>query len=171
MPYIGNRGKFTYGLKTIAQIDAITGMQAGDTVYDTTNNRPTRYTGSVWTNADCIVLTNRSGVTLVRGDLVIVSPNANAIRRTTTSGNPLVVGPIVYGGADLSEVAVAISGIYDVNLTAAGTARDGVITGTTLGRGRGTNNFAQDGVFANILNTGAGAGLHRCFIRPHAEMF
>jgi len=169
MPYIGNRGKYTYGLKTIAQIDALTGMQAGDTVYDTTNNKPTRYTGTVWTNADCVVLTNRTGATLVRGDVVVVSTNANAVARTITSGNPLVVGPVLYGGADLAEVAVAISGIYDVNLTAAGTARDGVITGTTLGRGTGTNNFAQDGVFASILVTGGAAGLHRCFIRPHPE--
>lgn len=173
MPYKANRGKYTYGLKTITEIDALTGMQAGDTVYDTTNNKPTRYTGSVWTNSDCVVLINRTGASINRGDLVIVSPTADSVGRTSIQGNPLVIGPVLHGGTALLPMAIAVSGIYNVflNITTA-SVRNGILSSTTLGRATQTTNFAQDGIFGNILVGGDGvSSLYRCFLRPHAEMF
>lgn len=173
MSYIAKGRRYTYGVKnTLVDVTAITGNQIGDTVFCLENNRVLTYEGNnIWMCNDFIILTNNSGGTLNKGDVVIVDiTTANSVTTTTTQGNPLVVGPIVFGNINGSSVAIAISGIYQVRTNGSTNAGDLALTSTTLGAGDSTTT-AGDGVFGVYVEQVAAAGLTKCFIRSKPEYF
>jgi hypothetical protein len=157
---------------TIAAVAAITGMSTGDTVFCSENNRVMTYdTSNIWMCNDFIKLTNNSGVALAKGDVVIADITlAGAVTRTTTQGNPLVIGPVVFGNANGSPVAIAIFGIYDVRTNGSTLAGDLALTSTTAGAGDSTTTMG-DGFFGVYVAQNAAAGLTKCFIRSKPEYF
>lgn len=173
MSYIDQGRRYTYGVKnTLADVAAITGMSTGDTVFCSENSRMMTYdTNNIWMCNDFIKLTNNSGVTLAKGDVVIVdTTTAGSVTRTTTQGNPLVVGPVVFGNANGSPVAIAIFGIYDVRTNGSTNAGDYALTSTTIGAGDSTTTMG-DGFFGVYVAQNGAAGLTKCFIRSKPEYF
>jgi hypothetical protein len=174
MSYIDKGRRYTYGVKnTLADVAAIGGVIAtGDTVFCLENNRMMTYdTNGIWMCNDFIKLTNNSGVTLSKGDVVIVdTTTAGSVTRTTTQGNTLVVGPVVFGNDVTRPVAIAISGIYDVRTNGSTNAGDYAFTSTTIGAGDSTTTMG-DGFFGVYVSQNAAAGLTKCFIRSKPEYF
>lgn len=173
MAYIAKGRQYTYGVKsTLADVSAISGASIGDTVFCAENNRLMTYNGSnIWMCNDFIVLTNNSGVALAKGDVVIVDiTTAGAVTRTTTQGDPLVVGPVVFGNANGQPVAIAISGIYDVRTNGSTNSSDLALTSTTIGAADSTTTMG-DGFFGVYVQQNAAAGLTKCLIRSKPEYF
>ena len=173
MAYIAKGRKYTYGVKsTLTDVSAISGASIGDTVFCSENNRLMSYNGNnIWMCNDFVEITNNSGVTLAKGDVVIINIAAtNSVTRTTTQGNPLVLGPVVFGNANASLVAVAISGIYDVRTNGSTNAGDYAFTSTTTGIGDSTTTMG-DGFFGVYVQQNGAAGLTKCLIRSKPEYF
>lgn len=113
--------RFTFGSKTTAQIDAITivtnpELTAGMSVWNSDLKKPEYWTGSVWTNEDCVLLTNTSGSTILRGRLVRID-----VTQTTTPGalltntdEDIMVGVVHRGAANGETMVIAIQGLYPV---------------------------------------------------------
>jgi hypothetical protein len=170
MAYIANGRRYTYGIKnTIALVAAITGATAGDTVFCIQNNRLLTYDGQLWMCSDFIKMTNGSGVTLSRGDLVVMSTTANTITRTTTAGAISVVGPVVFGNTAGNPVAIAIFGVYDVRTNDTTNAGDFATTSTVNGRATSTTTMGS-GVFGIFVEQ-IGVGLTKCLLRSKIEVF
>ena len=151
MSYIDKGRRYTHGVKnTLADVAAISGanVQVGDTVFCLENNRMLTAEGSnIWMCNDFIKLTNNSGVALAKGDVVIVDiTTAGSVTRTTTQGNPLVVGPVVFGNDAFRPVAIAISGIYDVRTNGSTNAGDYALTSTTAGAGDSTGGQGKQSI-------------------------
>lgn len=170
MAYINKGRRYTYGVKTLAELRVLTGMSAGDTAFCSDNFRLMTYDGELWMCNDFIKLTNASGVTLAPGAVVIVATTANSCERTTTAGNAKVVGPVVFGAANGSPVAIAIYGIYDVDATTSTNHGDFARTSTTAGRSESTATMGS-GVYGIYVSSNAAAGLAKCFIRSKPEYF
>lgn len=116
--------RFTFGNKTTAQIDAITiitnpELVPGMSVWNTDIKKPEYWTGSVWTNEDCILLTNTSGSTILRGRLVRIDTT-----QTTTQGAVLtdtgvqnedfMCGVVHRNAINGGTLVIAIQGLYQV---------------------------------------------------------
>ena len=173
MAYIANGRNYTYGVtSTLAEVSAISVPSIGDTVFCLENNRLMSYNGSfIWMCNDFVQITNDSGVTLAKGDVVIVNIAAtNSVTRTTVQGNPLILGPVVFGNDTTRPVAVAISGIYDVRTNGSTNAGDYALTSTTTGAGDSTTTMG-DGFFGVYVQQNAAAGLTKCLIRSKPEYF
>lgn len=172
MPYISKGRRYTYGVKTLEELRTLTGMSTGDTAFCSDNFRLMTYDGELWMCNDFIKLTNTSAVTLVPGDVVIVSSvSANSCTRTATAGSALVLGPVVFGAANNSPVAVAIYGIYDVKSLTSTNHGDFARTAASASFGDSTTIMGQ-GVFGVFVSSNAAAnGLAKCFIRSYPEAF
>ena len=70
---------YTYGTKTLAEIEALTGMQEGDTVYNTTWQIIEIYSGTNWVNNQSVEWTTRN---------VTVIPPSGTIPSGDRSGDP-----------------------------------------------------------------------------------
>ena len=55
---------FTYGALTNSQINALTGMSQGDTVYNSEWDVIEVYSGNVWTNDQCAIFQSETTVPL-----------------------------------------------------------------------------------------------------------
>lgn len=172
MSYIAKGRRYTYGVKsTIAQVSVISNPLEGETVFCLENSRLLTYDGTLWMCNDFIKLINGSGVTLSEGAVVIASTStAGTVTRTTTQGDPLVIGPVVFGSIAGGSVAVAISGIYNVNTNGSTNAGDFALTSTSLGLGDSTTTLG-DGFFGIYVEQKLSASLTRCLIRSKAEYF
>lgn len=120
--------RFTFGSKTTTQIDGITivtnpELTAGMSVWNSDIKKPEYWTGSVWTNEDCVLLTNTSASTILRGRLVRID-----VTQTTTPGalltntdEDIMVGVVHRGAASGGVMVVAIQGLYPVKYFASET--------------------------------------------------
>ena len=174
MAYIGLNNGYTYGIRTLTELTAITGMSAGDTAFCTTNSRIMTYDGSFWICDDFVVMVNRSGVTLSQWDVVIVQQGGTTTEisctRTTTEGNPLIVGVVVYSATNGSNCVIAVKGNYSVNVSTAVSNGADLVTSTTSGKAK-TNSLAfSEGVFGYATQSIAGAGTINCIIMPKKEL-
>ena len=111
------QNNFTYGVKTTTEIEALTGMVVGDTVFNSDFNKVEYYTGDIWTNDDCYVLTNNTGSAIPKG--YIVSPStttAGGVIITTSSAWARAIGVVVRGGATGAgeKIVVANTGVHYV---------------------------------------------------------
>jgi hypothetical protein len=173
MAYIAKGRQYTHGVKnTLADLLTISAASVGDTAFCLENNRlMTAYGNNIWMCNDFVVLTNNSGVALAKGDVVIVdTTTANSVTRTTTQGNPLVIGPVVFGNDSGRPVAIAISGVYQVRTNGSTNAGDYALTSTTIGAGDSTTTIG-DGFFGVYVQQNAAAGLTKCLIRSKPEYF
>jgi len=104
---------YTYGSKTLAEINALTGCVAGDTVYNTTWNVIEVYTGSLWTNDQGTVKNlDREYTSPQVGECVGESGASNTIIPSTSSGIQDFLG--VVGRFNSSQAFVAHMGLYSV---------------------------------------------------------
>lgn len=135
---MGYRNRYTHGVKTLIQIDAITDLRPGDTVYCTTNNRKMVYDGDVWMCSDFIKLKNTDTITLNRYDVVVLdTAQQYGVKTTTTADDPLIAGIVIFGGPANAWVAVAYKGVYQCKSATVGgtTIGDYLSTATTPGSG------------------------------------
>ena len=115
MSYISKNRGFTYGLKTLAEIQAITGMQTGDTCYCTEHFRVFTYDGSFWLPDDCIVMRNRDASTIAQWDVVSVQNGGTTTEiscvRSSVAGDDRVVGVAIYSALTGNNCVIAIKSI------------------------------------------------------------
>ena len=172
MPYIAKGQYYTHGLKTLSQIDSITGTR-GETVYCTDYNRIFTWENS-WMCSDFIRLENGTAGTLNRWDVVINEPGAGVTvtcDTTTSAGNGQVLGVVVFGAASGSQVVVAIKGNWRANCDEAITIGNALTTSTTAGEGQFNTGTYYGGVFGWATETTGAAGPVDCIITPRKEFF
>lgn len=171
MPYISNGQGYTYGVKTLTEIDSITGMVAGETVFCSDNFRKHTYDGDLWMCSDYIKLTNQSGGSLARKDLVVIDTGtAASVTTTTTYGNDLVVGPVAFGGNDGDPVAVVTFGHADVE-SDSGTVLGSVFMSATTVKKSNPNSLPTSGSFAIAVEDIVSAGPCKSIVKPKIEFF
>jgi hypothetical protein len=120
--------RFTFGIKTTSEIDAINlvsnpELTAGMSVWNSDIKKPEYWTGSVWTNEDCILLTNTSGTTIDRGKLVRLDLTQTSILGAllTNLNEDIMVGVVHRGATNNGTLVVAIQGLYPVKYISAET--------------------------------------------------
>ena len=113
--------RFTFGSKTTAEIDAITvstnpELTAGMSVWNSDIKKPEYWTGAVWTNEDCVLLTNTSGSTILRGRLVRVDVTQTTVQGVilTDVNEDIMIGVVHRGAANNGTMVIAIQGLYPV---------------------------------------------------------
>lgn len=174
MPYISNGQRWTYGVKTLSELDSLTGMVTGETVFCSDAKRPMTYDGDVWMCGDFVKMTNSSGGTLGRGDVVVVDTAEESATTTTTNADDNVLGVVVFGATNTNPMAVAIFGLYDVK-TDATTCTPGDYCKTDNVAGWTQTTTTMGTGFFGIMTeqksaAGSGGELHRMWIRPTIEM-
>lgn len=175
MSYISKGQGYTYGVKTLSELVSLSNESVGDTAYCTTNNRIMTFDGKAWVCDDIVVVLNRSGVTINQWDIVIVDSGGTttiaSCNRTTTSGNPLVIGVAVYSSNANTDCYIAIKGNYKVNTAVTAIALgDDLITSTIAGRAQRNTAAFSKGVFGFATSTApSGGGTVDCIIMPRKE--
>ena len=174
MAYISLNNGYTYGIKKLADLISLTGMSTGDTAYCTTNNRIMTYDGSFWVCDDFVVMVNRSGATLNQWDLVIVQQGGTTTEiscvTTTTAGNPLVVGVVVYSALNGANCVIAIKGNYLVNVASATPLGSPLTSSGTSGQAQVNAGTFSEGVFGFATTSTSGAGTVNCIIMARKEL-
>ena len=66
---------YTYGALTNAQINALTGMSAGDTVFNTTSQMLEIYSGQLWVDERSVQFKIKEGVTCQYGNTMMTTTN------------------------------------------------------------------------------------------------
>lgn len=116
-----------------------------------------------------VPLTNKSGVALAEGDVVIVdSANNEAVTTTTTAGNKLFCGAVLVGGANNAIVQVIVCGYAGKVLTtlANGTGRGYFLKTTTVAKkAEGTSTASTAGYFGVALTHADASGYVSAVIR------
>jgi len=128
MGYISNGQDYTYGLKTKANMEAITGALEGETCYNTDYDRVHVYNGSFWMHEHLIEMTNNSGLTVSEGDVMILDTTQNGSMLRPTAIDQVIFGVVYEGGADASQVTLTMCGPCRINCNAAPNAGDQFVT-------------------------------------------
>lgn len=176
MAHISNGQGYTYGLKTFAQIQALTGMSTGETAYCTDRNRVLTWDGTFWMCDDFVVMRNRSGSTVNQWDVVIVQTGGTtteiACVRSATPGDPRVVGVAVLSAADGALCCIAVKGNWRVNVRTTTALGSDLTTSTVLGPAQVNAGSFSKGVFgfATTANAGPGTGTVDCIIIARKEL-
>lgn len=125
------RDYYTYGIKTTTEINALTNLQEGQSVWNSDLSKPEYVVNDggtlLWVNEDCVVCLNNQGSAVSEGDLVRVN-NSTAVSSTSIvlqTNSPidnrwLQFGVVFRGGANGSKVVVAQQGLYKVKFRNAG---------------------------------------------------
>lgn len=165
--------RFTYGRKTTAQIAALTNMQQGDTVWNTDIKKREYYTGTVWTNDDCVILTNAELTTVTEGKLVYIS-GTNAVSLTDDLDNDYFVGVVFRGAVSGGELVIAIKGVYKVEFTSGTLPTIGNFANLSAASNTGTADVGLTGTVNSIglvaENYSGGLPIDklvRCWIQSH----
>jgi hypothetical protein len=172
MPYISNGRTYTYGLRTLSQIDSIAGMVSGETVYCSDYNKIFTYDGSHWMCSDFIKMINRSIQNPITRWSVVTSEVGGtgteiAFHETTTVGSTRVIGSVIFGAAIGSECVVAYKGIWKAECSA---INSGDPMGTWSLAGKATQSTDYNGTFAFAV-TGIGTtGIVDCILMPKHEL-
>lgn len=138
------------------------------------------YDGELWMCDDFIKLTNISGRTVNVGEIMVFastsSTTPNQADVTTTLGNLLVAGVVMYQSLNNAPVALAYKGIYkiDIQVFSVAPVRMGYVVrcGSTAGGGKGnlTNDAGtSSGWFAYTIEVPAAVGLVKCLLRNKVE--
>lgn len=104
---------YTYGVLTLTEINNLTGMQEGDTVYNSDWDIMEIYNGSTWTNDISVVLPLASGQTIVQGDGVSITPGSGSIqcRQSISTDADYFWGICLRGGSSTNDpIVVAFMG-------------------------------------------------------------
>lgn len=175
MAYISKNNGYTYGIKTLAQIEALTGMQTGDTAYCTSNSRVMTYDGNFWMCDDFVVMVNRSGLTLNQWDVVIVESSGitteASCNTTISAGSPKVAGVVVYSSINGSNCVIAIKGNYKANSSIGSVKGAPQTTSGTARKVQDNTAFStSEGVFAFSLTDLEVAGVIDVIIMAKKEL-
>ena len=109
------RGAFTkYGSKTTSQIASLTGMETGDSVFNSDYGMTEYYNGVVWCGNNTITIT--AGATITEGQLcqIVVSVDggqAVLLNGAVSSNARLGIGVCQYGGIAGSTIVLRICGV------------------------------------------------------------
>ena len=173
MAYLSLNNGYTYGVRTLANRPT-SGMATGETFFCTDNNRVMTYDGTFWMCDDFVVMVNRLGVTLNQWNLVIVQQGGTSTEisctTTTTSGNPLVVGVVVYQAANGANCVIAIKGNYRVAVASATALGSDLTTSGTSGAAQTNAGGFCEGVFGFATSSTVGAGQVNCIIMAKKEL-
>lgn len=135
---------------------ALATVQAGDTLPEAVvkDNFET-LDGNVATTK----LTNKSGVSVIAGTVVVIGSTASSFATTTTPNNAKVVGVAQETIADNAQGKVKHSGTSTVRVTGATAIGDWLVTSSTAGVASPTAGAnPPNGAFALALTSTAGAG-------------
>lgn len=155
------RNYYTYGIKTTLEINALTNIQEGESVWNSDLSKPEYVVNDggtlLWVNEDCIVCLNNQGSAINEGDLVRIN-NATAVSSTSIvlqTNTPidnrwLQFGVVFRGGANGSKVVVAQQGLYKVKFRNAG-------AGTIATNGDIVVYSATAGQVTQVASTSTGA--------------
>ena len=125
------RNYYTYGIKTTTEINALTNLQEGQSVWNSDLSKPEYVVNDggtlLWVNDDCVVCVNNQGSAVSEGDLVRIN-NSTAVSSTSIvlqTNSPidnrwLQFGVVFRGGANGSKIVVAQQGLYKVKFRNAG---------------------------------------------------
>ena len=122
------------------------------------------YNGSVWWPIGGVILTNKSGVALVKGDCVVIdTANAASVITTTSANNPRV--PIVAEEsiADDATGVFRLWGKTKINTTGTAAVGNGVHTSTTAKKAAPQTSNAIAGRFGFYLEAGTNT-LVSCYL-------
>lgn len=125
--------------------------------YDTSNAVLRMYDGTAFQPvARGYIYTNRSGSSVVAGDVVILdNGNAQSVTKTTTASSTRAFGVVLVGGADAASVIVLTEGYApSVKVTGSTSIGNYLFTSTTSGSADPSATIAQ-GAFAVALTSGA----------------
>lgn len=176
MAHISKGQGYTYGLKTFAQIQALTGMSTGDTAYCTDANRIMTYDGTFWMCDDFVVMRNRAGSTINQWDIVIVQQGGTTTEiscvKSATPGSALVVGVAVASAINGALCCIAVKGNWKVNVRTTTALGSDLTTSTVLGLAQVNAGTFSEGVFgyATTANAGPGSGIVDCIIMAKKEL-
>lgn len=160
------RGTTTFGNKTTAQIDALTGMSEGDTVFDTTLKRYRAYDGLGWAGDNIIVQKISTGLaSAAQGNLIRpsnVASNEIGLPSTTAGNTELICATSVstVTKAQNEYCPVSYLGVQPALYDGAGASVDPqeFVSMSTATAGRFTEATAATGIFGIALETSAVAG-------------
>jgi hypothetical protein len=125
------RNYYTYGIKTTTEINALTNLQEGQSVWNSDLSKPEYVVNDggtlLWVNEDCVVCLNNQGSAVSEGDLVRIN-NSTAVSSTSIvlqtnsslDNKWLQFGVVFRGGANGSKIVVAQQGLYKVKFRNAG---------------------------------------------------
>jgi hypothetical protein len=125
------RNYYTYGIKTTTEINALTNLQEGQSVWNSDLSKPEYVVNDggtlLWVNEDCVVCLNNQGSAVSEGDLVRIN-NSTAVSSTSIvlqtnsslDNRWLQFGVVFRGGANGSKIVVAQQGLYKVKFRNAG---------------------------------------------------
>lgn len=172
MAYIAKGRYYTYGVKaTLANVAAISGASAGETVFCSENFRKMTYDGDSWMCSDFIKVTNGTGATVNVGTVLVASTvAADTGILSTVLDNPKVLGPAVFTSTAGNPVVCAIFGIYQVNANSSTNHGDYAFVNSSGGTATSTTTMG-DGCFGIYVENKGAAGLTKCMMRPKWEWF
>lgn len=155
------RNYYTYGIKTTTEINALTNIQEGESVWNSDLSKPEYVVNDggtlLWVNEDCVVCLNNQGSAVSEGDLVRVN-NTTAVSSTSIvlqTNSPidnrwLQFGVVFRGGANGNKIVVAQQGLYKVKFRNAG-------VGTVATSGNIVVYSATAGQVTQVASTSTGA--------------
>lgn len=153
-----------YGNKTTAQIAALTGMQVGDTVFNTDYGQVEFYSiANVWTSNNSVILT--ASTTISEGQLVNINTSGQAALLSNAVGAAQFgIGVCQYGGTAGSNISVRICGIAKCLVATGGINRGeyGVFSSTAGSMGRTT--APSTGAMGRALQTQTSGNLAYVFL-------
>ena len=155
------KNRYTFGEKTTSQIAALTGMVQGDTVWNTDSYIEEYYTGDVWTNDQCVLMT--AGTTIVEGEQVAISLTDGDADLLTTGNNEEGIGVCVYGGTAGDVISVQVMGVARCLAGASVVLGQYATQDGTAGRFTDTTS-AGTGTFGRVLENGVDGDLVRVLL-------
>jgi hypothetical protein len=161
------RNYYTYGIKTTSEINALTNLKEGESVWNSDLSKPEYVVNNggtlLWVNEDCIVCINNQGSAVSEGDLVridnsVALPGAYVRLQTdpglgTPANRYLQTGVVFRGGNNGSKIVVAQQGLYKVKYRNIG-------VGTVATRGNIVIYSITAGQVVQIASTSTGSGTY-----------
>lgn len=152
--------RYTFGEKSTSDIDALTGMVQGDTVWNTDHYIEEYYTGDCWTNDQCCTMV--ASETIDEGEIVAIDTSGEA-ELMSTGNNEQGIGVCVHGGVATDTISVQMHGVArclaGVNLVFGQYATADATPGET-----NDTTSAGTGTFGRILETGTTGQLCRVLL-------
>jgi hypothetical protein len=102
------------GSGTTSSRNALTGLAAGQTWYNTDRSVTETYNGTVWLSPGVYQITNRHGGRVDEGMTVILNESYSSAIKLTTGYGGYTFGVVVDGGDDGAEITFAQAGVRNV---------------------------------------------------------
>lgn len=125
---------YTYGSKTLTNINALTGMTAGDTVYNTTWELMEVYDGNIWVNDTGIAIQSDGTDVIGPGNAVSLDSTSGGIKLASSTDSAIYMGVVVRGSSNSAGtwLFMAFMGKYQIKLDSSGAIDSGdhILLGT-----------------------------------------